>query len=82
MSGGGAGERVPLRVACWNLNHWRQLLLPPDTRRDWPRFGLAVLEGPASLMTLVGVLDRIATDSSRAAHVSAPDAPVAEVTHA
>ena len=25
---------VPLRLACWNLNHWRQPLLPTDTRRD------------------------------------------------
>ena len=26
-------EPVPLRVATWNLNHWRQPLLPVDTRR-------------------------------------------------
>ena len=25
--------RVRLRVATWNLNHWRQPLLPTDTRR-------------------------------------------------
>ena len=25
--------RVPLRIATWNLNHWRQPLLPTDTRR-------------------------------------------------
>lgn len=24
---------VPLRLATWNLNHWRQPLLPSDTRR-------------------------------------------------
>ena len=24
---------IPLRVATWNLNHWRQPLLPTDTRR-------------------------------------------------
>ena len=24
---------VPLRLATWNLNHWRQPLLPVDTRR-------------------------------------------------
>ena len=24
---------VPLRLATWNLNHWRQSLLPSDTRR-------------------------------------------------
>ena len=23
----------PLRLACWNLNHWRQPLLPTDSRR-------------------------------------------------
>lgn len=26
-------SRTPLRVATWNLNHWRQPLLPVDTRR-------------------------------------------------
>jgi endonuclease/exonuclease/phosphatase family metal-dependent hydrolase len=26
-------EPVPLRLATWNLNHWRQPLLPSDTRR-------------------------------------------------
>ena len=28
-----AATLVPLRVATWNLNHWRQPLLPVDTRR-------------------------------------------------
>ncbi len=27
-------DSVPLRVATWNLNHWRQPLLPIDTRRS------------------------------------------------
>ena len=26
-------SKTPLRVATWNLNHWRQPLLPVDTRR-------------------------------------------------
>lgn len=28
-----AMDRLPLRVVSWNLNHWRQPLLPSDTRR-------------------------------------------------
>jgi endonuclease/exonuclease/phosphatase family metal-dependent hydrolase len=27
-------EFVPLRIATWNLNHWRQPLLPTDSRRS------------------------------------------------
>ena len=26
-------EPVSFRIATWNLNHWRQPLLPVDTRR-------------------------------------------------
>ncbi len=29
----GAQPATPLRIATWNLNHWRQPLLPHDTRR-------------------------------------------------
>ena len=29
----GNEPRVPLRLVTWNLNHWRQPLLPTDTRR-------------------------------------------------
>ncbi len=30
---GGNEPRIPLRLVTWNLNHWRQPLLPVDTRR-------------------------------------------------
>jgi endonuclease/exonuclease/phosphatase family metal-dependent hydrolase len=55
---------------------WAQL-------RYWPRFPISVLEDPANLARLVGVLDRIATESHPAprvvvAEVAADAEPVAE----
>ncbi len=32
-SGAGDAPATPLRIATWNLNHWRQPLLPDDSRR-------------------------------------------------
>ncbi len=37
---------TPFRVVTWNLNHWRQPLLPVDTRRGaWDRLAAPVAEG-------------------------------------
>ncbi len=38
-----ATKPVPLRLATWNLNHWRQPLLPTDTRRGaWEHLATSI----------------------------------------
>jgi endonuclease/exonuclease/phosphatase family metal-dependent hydrolase len=40
---GAPPSRTPFRIATWNLNHWRQPLLPVDTRRGaWDHLRLGV----------------------------------------
>jgi endonuclease/exonuclease/phosphatase family metal-dependent hydrolase len=42
VAGEGSEGSTPLRLATWNLNHWRQPLLPTDTRADaWAHLATA-----------------------------------------
>lgn len=52
--------REELRIA---LNKIEGVDIPTSQLRYWPRFPIAVLEDPENLARLVGVLDRIATES-------------------
>jgi hypothetical protein len=49
---------VPLRLATWNLNHWRQPLLPVDTRRAaWDYLGRTIGAQVALVQEAVPPLD-------------------------
>ena len=49
---------VPLRLATWNLNHWRQPLLPTDTRRDaWRHLAETLGVGVALVQEAVPPID-------------------------
>ena len=52
--------RNELRIA---LNEMDGVEIPESQLNGWPTFPLLVLEDPANLLRLVGVLDRIATES-------------------
>jgi hypothetical protein len=67
-----AAGRNELRLA---LNEIDDVDIPESHLDGWPTFPLAVLEDPANLARLVGVLDRIATKS----HASAVDRLAAPV---
>ena len=45
------------------LNQMDGVRIPPYQVNGWPRFPLSMLEDPANLLRLVGVLDRLATES-------------------
>lgn len=49
---------VPLRLATWNLNHWRQPLLPSDTRRGaWDYLSITIGAQVALVQEAVPPLD-------------------------
>jgi endonuclease/exonuclease/phosphatase family metal-dependent hydrolase len=54
----GNEPRVPLRLVTWNLNHWRQPLLPTDTRRAaWAYLAEGIGAGAALLQEAVPPLE-------------------------
>lgn len=44
------GELRPTRIACWNLNHWRQPLFPADTRRGAWEYLAGTLRADVALL--------------------------------
>jgi hypothetical protein len=58
----GAALKIPLRVATWNLNHWRQPLLPTDTRRGaWAHLAQGIGAQVVLVQEAVPPLDMPAT---------------------
>ena len=51
---GSSNSTEPLRLVTWNLNHWRQQLMPVDTRRAaWDHLGAGLGAGVALVQEAV-----------------------------